>query len=137
MSRLAVVVSFAALLPFAASAGAHGTYWELRLLQPVGPYDVAVMTAPQAPRPGSLHVAIQLVHRETLAYVERVSVSAVARLRGEGEQAGPAGSRYLYPWHELDIALPKAGSWEIELDINVEGARLRHTTTFCADVLAE
>lgn len=64
--------------------------------QRVGGYDVTVRTAPGQPRTGRLHVEVQLIDPETLAYVERATVSVVARFRdGKIAQAGPVSSRYL------------------------------------------
>lgn len=104
--------------------------------QRVGGYDLTVRTAPKQPRTGRLHVEVQLIDPETLAYVDRATVSAVARYRdGEIAQAGPVSSRYRRPWHEMEISLNKSGPWDLHLAI--DGRHGRGNTSFRVDILPE
>ena len=137
MRSFAVLLSFAGLLPFATGVRAHGADWEVRMVgQKVGSYDVTVRTAPKQPRTGRLHVEVQLIDPETLAYIERAAVSAVARFRdGTIAQAGPVSSRYRRPWHEIDMTLKKSGTWDVELAI--DGPRARGNASFRVDILPE
>jgi hypothetical protein len=134
MRKLAVFLSLAGVLPFAASVRAHGADWELRVLgQSVGGYEVTVRTAPKEPRIGHLHMEVQLMDPVTLSYVERASVTATARLRGgTNEQAGPARARFRKPWHEIDMMLKKSGSWDV--DLAIDGPRARGHVSFRVDV---
>ena len=137
MRALAVLLSFAGLLPFAAGVRAHGADWELRLAgKRVGPYDVTVRTSPKQPRAGRLHIEAQLIDPQTLAYFDHVKVSALARL-GESaiSQAGPAASVYRKPWHEMDLILDESGAWDVELVL--DGPRARGNASFRVDVLPE
>lgn len=125
MRRLAVLLSFAGLLPFAAGVRAHGADWELRFAgKRVGAYDLTVRTSPKQPRAGQLHIEAQLIDPQTLAYVDHAKVSALAR-RGEGaaDHAGPVSSRYRKPWHEMDLVLGKSGTWDVQLLIDDPRAR--------------
>ena len=137
MRSLAVLVSFAGLLPFAATVRAHGADWEVRMVgQRVGGYDVTVRTSPKQSRTGRLHVEVQLMNPATLSYVDRATVTATARLRGATTgQAGPAASRYRRPWHEMDMMLNKSGSWDVQLAI--DGPRARGNVSFRVDILPE
>ena len=137
MRSLAVLLSFAGLLPFAATVRAHGADWELRMLgqKSVG-YEVTVRTSPKQPRTGRLHVEVQLMDPATLTYVERASVTATARLRGATTgQAGPVLSHFARPWHEMDMMLDKSGSWDVQLVI--DGPRARGNVSFRVDILPE
>lgn len=135
MRSLAIVLSFAGLLPFAAGVGAHhGVDWELRMTgKRVGAYDVTVRTSPKQPRTGQLHIEAQLIDPQTLTYVEHVKVSALARL-GEGavNQAGPVASRYRRSWHEMDLVLNKSGAWEVQ--IVIDDPRAKGKVSFRVDV---
>ena len=137
MRSLAVLMSFAGLLPYPASVPAHGANWDMRIVgQRVGGYDVTVRTAPKQPRTGHLHVEVQLIDRETLTYVDRATVTASARFRGGPvDQAGPVVSRYRKPWHEIDMMLKKSGSWD--LDLVIDGPRARGNVSFRVDILPE
>ena len=137
MRSLAVLVSFAALLPYPASVPAHGADWEVRMVgQRVGGYDVTVRTSPKQPRTGALHVEVQLIDPKTLTYVERATVSAAARFGGGAtDQAGPVPSRYARPWHEMDMMLDRSGSWDVHLAIDGPGAR--GNVSFRLDILPE
>ncbi len=137
MRNLAVLVSLAGLLPFAATVRAHGADWEVRMVgQRVGGYDVTVRTSPKQPRAGTLHVEVQLIDHKTLTYVERATVSAAARIvGGTMDQAGPVPSRYARPWHEMDMMLDKSGSWDVHLAIDGPGAR--GNVSFRVDILPE
>ena len=104
--------------------------------QRVGGYDVTVRTSPKQPHTGPLHVEVQLIDRKTLAYVERATVSATARFGGGGtDQAAPVTSRYVRPWHEIDMMLKKSGSWD--LDLVIDGPRARGNVSFRVDILPE
>lgn len=134
MRGLAVLLSFAGLLPFAASVGAHGADWELRMTgKRVGAYDVTVRTSPKQPHPGHLHIEAQLIDPQTLTYVDDAKVSAAARL-GEGavSQAGPVSSRYRKPWHEMDLVLNRSGAWDVQ--IVIDGPRAQGKVSFRVDV---
>lgn len=137
MRGLAVLLSFAGLLPFAAGVRAHGANWELRVTgKRVGAYDVTVRTSPKQPRTGRLHIEAQLIDPQTLAYVDDAKVSALARL-GEvaASQAGPVASRYRKPWHEMDLILNKSGAWNVQLLI--DGPRARGHVSLRIEVLPE
>ena len=134
MRGLAVLLSFAGLLPFAAGVGAHGADWELRITgKRVGAYDVTVRTSPKQPRTGHLHIEAQLIDPRTLAYVDDAKVSALARL-GEGavNHAGPVASRYRKPWHEIDLVLDRSGAWDVRLVI--DGPRAQGKVSFRVNV---
>ncbi|MEX2241211.1 MAG: hypothetical protein WD775_11030 [Burkholderiales bacterium] len=134
MRGLAVVLSFAGVLPFAAGVGAHGTDWELRMTgKRVDAYDLTVRTSPKRPRTGHLHIEAQLIDPRTLAYVEHAKVSALAR-PGDGTvgQAGPVSSRYRRPWHEMDLVLNKSGAWQVQ--IVIDGPRAQGKASFRVDV---
>ena len=134
MRNLAVLLSFAGLLPFAAGVGAHGSDWELRMTgKRVGAYDVTVRTSPKQPRTGRLHIEAQLIDPRTLAYVDDAKVSALARL-GEGaiSQAGPVSSQYRKPWHEMDLVLNKSGAWDVQ--IVIDDPRAQGRVSFRVDV---
>jgi|GEM_PF-2538327 len=104
--------------------------------QRVGDYAVTVRTAPKQPRVGALHVEVQLIDLKTLAYVELATVSAAARLGGGTmDQAGPVPSRYLRPWHEMNLMLNKSGSWNVQLAI--DGPRARGDVSFRVNILTE
>ena len=134
---VALLVSFAVFLPSAAGVWAHGADWEVRMVgKRVGSYDVTVRTSPKQPHTGPLHVEVQLIDPKTLAYVERATVSAAARLRGGTMAlAGPVPSRYVRPWHEMDMMLNKSGSWDVQLAI--DGPRERGNVSFRVDILPE
>ena len=132
MRSLAVLLSFAWLLPFAAGVRAHGADWELRMVgKRVGAYDVTIRTSPKQPRTGHLHIEAQLIDPQTLAYVDHAKLSALARF-GEGavNQAGPVASRYRRPWHEMDLVLRKSGAWEMRIVIDDPRAQGRVTFRF-------
>lgn len=134
MRGLAVLLSLAGLLPFAAGVRAHGADWELRITgKRVGAYDVTVRTSPRQPRTGRLHIEAQLIDPRTLAYVEQAKVSALAR-PGDGTvgQAGPVSSRYRRPWHEMDLVLNKSGAWEVQ--IVIDDPRAQGKVSFRVDV---
>lgn len=134
MRSLAVLLSFAGLLPFAAGVRAHGADWELRMAgKRVGAYDLTVRTSPKQPHTGHLHIEAQLIDPQTLAYVDHAKVSALARL-GEGavNQAGPVASRYRKPWHEMDLILNKGGAWDVQLVI--DDPRAQGKASFRVDV---
>lgn len=135
MRSFAVLLSFAGLLPFATGVRAHGADWEVRMVgQRVGGYDVTVRTAPKQPRTGRLHVEVQLIDPETLTYVDRATVSAVARYRDGGiAPAGPVFSRYRRPWHELELNLKKSGPWDVHLAIG--GSHAQGNSSFRVDIL--
>lgn len=123
MKNLAVIASFLGLMPWSAAVLPHGAEWELRVVgQKIAFYDATVRTSPKKPRPGRLHVELQLIDPETLTYVDRASASAVARLR-DGEETAPVYSRYQHPWHEMDIALGRPGSWDVVLAIDAPRAQ--------------
>ena len=134
MRGLAVFLSFAGLLPFAAGVRAHGADWELRMAgKRVGAYDLTVRTSPKQPRTGRLHVEAQLIDPETLAYVDHAKVSALARLGdGAANQAGPVSSRYRKPWHEMDLVLNKSGAWDVQ--IVIDDPRAQGKASFRVDV---
>ncbi len=135
MRALAIVLSLAGLVSFAAGVGAHhGVDWELRMVgKRVGAYDLTVRTSPKRPRTGQLHIEAQLIDPQTLAYVEHVKVSALARL-GEGavRQAGPVASRYRKSWHQMDLVLDSSGAWDVQLVI--DGPRAQGNVSFRVDV---
>lgn len=134
MRRLAVLLSFAGLLPFAAGVRAHGADWELRMVgKRVGAYDVTVRTSPKQPRTGHLHIEAQLVDVQTLAYVDHAKLSALARF-GEGavNQAGPVASRYRKPWHEMDLVLNRSGAWDVQ--VVIDDPRAQGKVSFRVDV---
>ena len=134
MRILAVLLSFAGLVPFAAGVRAHGADWELRMAgKRVGAYDLTVRTSPKQPRTGQLHIEAQLIDPQTLAYVDHAKVSALAR-HGEGavNQAGPVASRYRKPWHEMDLILNKSGAWEVQLLI--DDPRAQGKASFRVDI---
>jgi len=113
---LAVLLSFAGLLPFAAGVRA---------------YDLTVRTSPKLPRTGRLHIEAQLIDPQTLAYIDDAKVSALARLGdGAASQAGPVASRYRRPWHEMDLVLRKSGAWEMRIVIDDPRAQGRVTFRF-------
>lgn len=134
MRSLAVLLSFAGLLPFAAGVRAHGADWELRMAgKRVGAYDLTVRTSPKQPRTGHLHIEAQLLDPQTLAYVDHAKVSALARLGGGAvNQAGPVASRYRKPWHEMDLVLNKSGAWDVE--IVIDDPRAQGKASFRVDV---
>ena len=134
MRSLAVLLSFAGLLPFAAAVRAHGADWELRMIgKRVGAYDLTVRTSPKQPRAGNLHIEAQLIDPQTLSYVDQAKVSALARFgEGAANQAGPVTSRYRRPWHEMDLALNKSGSWDVE--IVVDDSHTQATASFRVDI---
>jgi hypothetical protein len=131
---LAILLSFAGLLPFAAGVRAHGADWELRMTgKRVGAYEVTVRTSPKRPRTGRLHIEAQLIDPRTLAYVEHAKVSAIARLGdGTAGQAGSVASRYRRPWHEMDLVLSKSGAWEVQ--IVIDDPRAQGKISFRVDV---
>lgn len=135
MRSLAILLSFAGLLPLVAGVRAHhGVDWELRMIgKRVGAYDVTVRTSPKQPRTGRLHVEAQLIDPRTLAYVDDAKVSAFAR-PGDGTvgQAGPVSSRYRRPWHEMDLVLDRSGAWDVQLVI--DGPRAQGKVSFRVDV---
>ena len=134
---VAVLVLFASIQiqPFAGSAWAHGADWEVRVLgQRAGAYEVTVRTAPKPARTGRLHIEVQLIDPQTLAYVDQASVTAAARFGGgEAVASGPVRSRYRRPWHEMDLELKRSGAWDIHLAIEAAGAQAK--TAFSIDVL--
>lgn len=135
MRSLAIVLSLAGLVSFAAGVGAHhGVDWELRMVgKRVGAYDLMVRTSPKQPRTGRLHIEAQLIDPQTLAYVDGAKVSALARLGDEAaSQAGPAASRYRKPWHEMDLILNKSGAWEVQ--ILIDDPRAQGKVSFRVDV---
>lgn len=137
MRCVAILLSFAGLLPFAPSVQAHGADWELRMVgQRVGGYDVTVRTAPKQPRKGRLRVEVQLLAPESLTYIERATVTATARFRGgETIQTGLALSRYRQQWHEMELSLKKSGPWDVLLAVN--GPRGQEKFSFRVDVVPE
>lgn len=130
MRNLAVLLSFAGLVPFAAGARAHGADWELRTAgKRVGAYDLTVRTSPKQPRIGHLHIEAQLIDPRTLAYVDDAKVSAVARLGdGAANSIGPVSSRYRKPWHEIDLVMNRSGLWDVLLV--VDDGRTQEKTSF-------
>lgn len=132
---VAVLASSIGLLLSATGVQAHGADWEVRIVgQRVGGYDVTVRTEPKQPRVGRLHVEVQLIDPQDLTYVGDATVTATARFQGrEPVQAGPVPSRYIAPWHEMDLSLSKSGPWEIHLSI--DGPRGQGETSFRLDIL--
>lgn len=97
-------------------------------------YEVTVRTAPKPARTGRLHVEVQLIDPQTLAYIDQATVIAAARFRGrETGGVGPVRSRYRRPWHETDLELKKSGSWDI--DLVIEAPRGQASTSFSIEVL--
>ena len=83
-----------------------------------------------------MHVQVQLIDPKALAYVDRASVNAVARLRGGRTlKAGPVRSQYREPWHEMDLRLTKSGAWDIRLMI--DGPQGSENLSFRVDVSDE
>jgi hypothetical protein len=134
---LAILLSFAGLLPFVAGVRAHGADWELRMAgNRVGSYDLTVRTSPKRPRTGHLHIEVQLIDPQTLVYVDHAKVSAFARLGEDaGDQARPVASRYRKPWHEIDLLMNRSGVWEVRLVI--DDPRARGHASFRVEVLPE
>lgn len=134
MRSLAVLLSFAGLLPFAAGVRAHGADWELRMAgKRVGAFDLTVRTSPKQPRTGYLHIEVQLIDPQTLAYVDHVKVSALARLgESAANHAGPVPSRYRKPWHEMDLVLNKSGAWDVQ--IVIDDPRAQGKASFRVDI---
>lgn len=114
---------------------AHGGDEEVRLLgEAVGGYDVTVITAPQDPHTGPLHVAVQLTDPKELTYVRKATVVAKARFLGEeSAELLRARAQYREPWHELHLQLAKSGRWKVELSI--DGTSGEGKTSFTVDVL--
>lgn len=131
---IAAVVSLASLSTFVTTVWGHGRNSEVRLLgQRVGAYDVTVMTTPKQPSVGRLHVEVQLMDRRTLTYVDRATVTAIARFGGrQTVQIGPVHSRYREPWHEMDLTVTKSGPWDVNLAI--DGPLGREEISFRVDV---
>ena len=77
-----------------------------------------------------------MIDPKALAYVERATVSAVARFRdGKIPDVGPVSSRYRRPWQQIEMSLNKSGPWDVELAI--DGLRGRGNVSFRADILPE
>ena len=137
MRRSACLLTLAAVLPLAEGARAHGAEWTLRVIGArVGSHEVTVRTAPRQPRVGRLHVEVQLIDPRTLRYIEQTTVRASAtRAGGTRNDVGPELARLRAPWHELDLELPKSGSWEVR--IRVDGPDARGEVSFRIDLQPE
>lgn len=101
-------------------AQAHGQGGTVQLIgQTVAGHDVTVMTAPAQPRPGPLHVAVQLIDPQELTYIDTATVTATTRYLGDETMRVPSTrSRYREPWHELDLNLKRSGRWRVRLFID-------------------
>lgn len=137
MRRAACLLTLAAALAFAEGARAHGAEWTLRVTGArVGSHEVTVRTAPRQPRVGRLHVEVQLIDPRTLRYIEQTTVRASAMRPGStGNEVGPELARLRAPWHEIDLELPKSGSWEVR--ISIDGPDARGEVSFRIDLQPE
>lgn len=117
-------------------AQAHGGDEEIRLIgQAVGGHDVTVITAPQNPHMGPVHVAVQLTDPKELTYVRRATVVATARFLGEEAAEVSARAQYRKPWHELHLRLERSGRWKVKL--SVDGPSGEGKTSFIIEVLPD
>lgn len=121
-SRLFVtgILALTAAVLAARLAQAHGEGGTAQMIgQTVAGHDVTVMTAPAQPRPGPLHVAVQLIDPRELTYIDTATVTATVRYLGKvAVKVSSTRSRYREPWHELDLSLKRSGRWRVRLFID-------------------